>query len=107
MNKKEIKRTNRIKVSFTFGELILIKKRAKAVGRTPARYIREGIMGKEMKLKQFTPEEKQLYIEMTGISRNVNQIARHFNMGDPNYLDLHLTIKRLQSLIDKLTGNGS
>jgi hypothetical protein len=106
MNKKELKRTYRIKVSFNFGELALVKQRARAVGIIPARYIREGILGRELKLKQFAPEEKQLFIEMTGIARNINQIAKHYNMGEADYVELHFTIKKLQVLIDKLTGNG-
>lgn len=92
-------------MSFNFIEIAQIRQKAKAVGITPARYIREGILGRELKLKQFTQEQKELYRAMAGIANNINQIAKKFNQGDRPYNDLFKTKANLQILIDKLTGN--
>lgn len=100
-----MKRPYRIKVSFSFSEQAVIKQRANATGRTPARFIREGILDRELKLKQFSPEEKQVFISLTGVARNLNQIAKKYNQGDNSQIELDLMIVQIKNIIDKLTGN--
>jgi hypothetical protein len=105
MNRKELKRTFRIKVSFNFGEISLVKRRARATGRNIARYIREVTLDKEIKLKQLTNEEKELYKAMVGIANNVNQIAKHYNQGVITHVELLKTHSTLREIIIKLIGS--
>ena len=100
MNRKEVKRTFRVKVSFSFGEFSLIKQKARACGRTTARYIRDIALEKEIKLKQFSPEEKESFRAMVGIANNINQIARRYNQGDIVHVELLKTRESLQLLIN-------
>ncbi len=55
-----VKRAIILRVRLTFIENALIKSRAKAVGLTKSRFVRQIALGSEIKLKQFTEEEKQL-----------------------------------------------
>jgi hypothetical protein len=103
--KAVMKRPYRIKICLGFSELALINQRAKSTGKTTARYIRETVLGKEHKLKQFTPESKKAFIEITGISRNINQLTRLFNGGSRDFIELDLLKNKLQKIIDNLTGN--
>jgi hypothetical protein len=101
----KMKRPYRIKVSFSFSEQAVIKQRANATGRTPARFIREGILEREIKLKQFSPEEKQVFIALTGIARNLNQIAKKYNQGEKPVIEFNTILNQVKCYIDKLTGN--
>jgi hypothetical protein len=90
------------KVRLSFSELSLIKKKAKEVGRTPSRYVRESALGKEIKARQFTDDEKQYYKTMVGVANNLNQIAKKYNSGDRMFFELQKTLESIQFIVDKL-----
>ena len=63
-----VKRAIILRVRLTFIENALIKSRAKAVGLTKSRFVRQIALGSEIKLKQFTEEEKQLFRVLAGLA---------------------------------------
>lgn len=99
-----LKRTKIFKVRLTFAEQSLIKRKAKEVGRTSSRFVREAALGVEIKPKMLTDEEKQLYRTLVGLANNMNQIAKKYNQGDRVFLELHKTLDSTQKVIDRLIG---
>lgn len=100
-----VKRAIILKVRLTFIENALIKSKAKAVGFTKSRFVRQTALGSEIKLKQFTEEEKQLFRVLTGLANNINQIAKRYNQGERIHNELLHALSTTQVALDKLTGN--
>jgi len=99
------KRTTILRVRLSFTEQAFIKSKAKAVGMTRSRFVREAALGNAIKPKQFAEEEKQLFRVLAGLANNMNQIAKKYNQGERTHFELLKTITSTQAIIDKLTGN--
>ncbi|MHC1705196.1 MAG: plasmid mobilization relaxosome protein MobC [Tenuifilaceae bacterium] len=99
-----LKRTKIFRVRLSFAEQSLIKRKAKEVGRTQSRFVREAALGIEIKLKRFTEEEKEMYRTLVGLANNLNQIAKKYNQGNRMFTELDKTLSAIQVVIDKLIG---
>ena len=97
-----LKRTKIFRVRLSFAEQSLIKRKAKEVGRTQSRFVREAALGVEIKLKRFTEEEKEMYRTLVGLANNLNQIAKKYNQGNRMFTELDKTLSAIQIVIDKL-----
>ena len=97
-----LKRTKILRIRLTFAELALLKRKAKEFGKTTSRFVRESSLGKEIKPKYLSDEEKQAYKTMAGLANNINQIASKFNQGDRIYFELHESIQELRLLTSKI-----
>lgn len=82
---KELKHNHRIYLRLTDTEYEIVAANAKAANLSLAEYARKQIMNKRVIVKYELvadlPELKKLIGEFGKIGSNLNQIARHFNIG--------------------------
>lgn len=100
-----LKRNIIFKIRLSFTENSVIKAKAKTVGLSKSRFVRELALDKEIKTRTFTEEEKRLFIVLVRLSNNMNQIAKRYHQGERIHVELIKTIAETQTLIDKLTHN--
>ena len=95
-------RTKIFKVRLSFTEYAAIKKKAKAAGRNPSRFMREASLGIDIIPRQLTEEEKQNYRVMAGLANNLNQIAKAYNQGNRMHFELQEVLSEIRMIIKKL-----
>lgn len=82
---KELKRQHNIMLRLNETEYAIVSENAKHANLPVAEYTRKSLMNKRISIKYEVvadvPELKKLIAEFGKIGNNLNQIARHFNVG--------------------------
>lgn len=82
---KELKRQHNIMLRLNETEYAIVSENAKHANLPIAEYTRKSLMNKRISIKYEVvadvPELKKLIAEFGKIGSNLNQIARHFNVG--------------------------
>jgi len=101
--RKKIKREKSLKIWLNRTEYSIIKYKASTCALPMARYTRETAIGKNIKAKPIrNEEEKQVLHKITGMSNNINQIAKALNSGQELDYLIHETLTDLKKLINKI-----
>jgi hypothetical protein len=98
-------RDNVIKIRTTRIEEILLKAKAKAVGLPVSKYLRQLGLGEDIPIridKRFSPEEKEQFRTLTGLANNMNQIAKKYNQGDRQHVELVRVLAQVDQVIKKI-----
>ena len=72
---KTIKREIRAAVRFSNYEYYIVKEKAREAGLTPSAYIRQAAIKAKI-LQRISTDQVELIRQLTGMSNNINQVAR-------------------------------
>ncbi|MEM9649465.1 MAG: plasmid mobilization relaxosome protein MobC [Bacteroidota bacterium] len=101
--KKDVKTLKAIVVSFRLNvdRYLELTENAETLGMTIPDFIRKKISGKVLKRKRYSPLDRRVFIELSRIGNNINQLTRqgHLGMRDPRHLG-----EQLKELKDLLNG---
>ena len=99
--KIECKRVYRVTVRFTNEEILRVENLSHSTGHSKAYFIRLRSLNFELK-PRLTAEEVCIFRKLTGISNNLNQIAKLGHLGDDIRLEIGQTLGIINQSIEKL-----
>jgi hypothetical protein len=92
--KKDISKQRTIVIAFRVSqnEYMIITDNAETIGLSTAEYIRRKSTGKSLPKKKVSPLDRKLFVELSRVGNNLNQLARVSNSGirDPFRVDQQL-----------------
>jgi|SRR6056297_628162 len=98
----------RVNVRMTVNEYLIVSGNAATLGMGIPDYIRKKLTSRPLPRKKITPENRQLFVELSRIGNNINQLTRnsHLKMHAPEILLLQLeglkrVLRELKSDIKK------
>jgi Bacterial mobilisation protein (MobC) len=94
------KRVMRLTVRFTRDEIVKINNWSLATGHSLAYFVRLRTLNFELR-PRLTPEEVNIFRKLTGISNNLNQIAKLGHVGDDIRLEVGQTLNIINQAIEK------
>ena len=89
-------------VRYTEKDLLLVKRKALQCGLSEADYIRKVTTSQIIK-PRLTEDEILFFRHLTGLSNNLNQIARNLNVGENQEMELNEILRLIKSEIKKLS----
>lgn len=102
--KKDVKSLKAIIVSFRLNvdNYLELANNAEALGLTIPQFIRKKVSGSVLTRVRYSPIDRKMYVELSRIGNNINQLTKqaHLGMRNPAHLDGQL--KALKHLLDHL-----
>ncbi len=102
----ELLKAIRVNVRMTVNEYLIVSSNAATLGMGIPDYIRKKVTGRPLPRTKVTPEDRKLFIELSRIGNNVNQLTKnsHLRMHAPKILfeqlaELYNLLKELKSNI--------
>ncbi|MBD0851904.1 plasmid mobilization protein [Maribacter arenosus] len=95
----------RINVRMTVNEYLIVSGNAATLGIGIPDYIRKKVIGRPLPRTKVTPENRRLFVELSRIGNNINQLSKnsHLRMHSPKNLYRQLT--ELRHLLGELKSN--
>ena len=102
--KKELSNLKIIQVNarMTVDEYLKVSTNAETLGISIADYIRKTCTGKSLLTKKVNPMDRELFVQLSRIGNNLNQLAKVYNSGirDPfNIMEQLIEVKGLLTLL--------
>lgn len=99
--KKEIKELKAIHISFrtTVDNYLIVAHNAESCGLSIADYIRKRITCKPLTRFRFSPYERKVYIELSRIGNNINQLTKKAHLGQNQPEKLQDQLGELRKLL--------
>ncbi|PIB38462.1 plasmid mobilization protein [Maribacter sp. 4G9] len=98
-----------VNIRMTVDDYIKVSDNAKTIGLSIAEFIRRKVTEKSLPKKKVSPTDRKLFVELSQVGNNLNQLAKFVNSGirDPYNIDKQLEeVKRLlQFLKSNISGN--
>ncbi|PRX56236.1 plasmid mobilization protein [Flagellimonas meridianipacifica] len=105
--KKDVKSLKAIIVSFRLNVdgYLELASNAETLGLTIPQFIRKKISGSALPRMRYSPIDRKVYVELSRIGNNINQLTKqaHLGMRNPIYLDGQLN--ELKHLLNGLKSN--
>ncbi|MDF0718092.1 plasmid mobilization relaxosome protein MobC [Muricauda sp. 334s03] len=95
----------RVNVRMTVNEYLIVSGNAATLGMGIPDYIRKKVIGRPLPRTKVTPEDRRLFVELSRIGNNINQLSKnsHLRMHAPKNLSLQLS--ELRNLLGELKSN--
>ena len=92
----------RVNLRLTVNEYLIVSGTAATLGIAIPDYIRKKISGKPLPRTRITPENRQLFVELSRLGNNINQLTRnsHLRMHAPK--SLFYQLEELRSVLQEL-----
>ena len=102
--KKEVKAQKAIIVSFRLNvdKYLELANNAEALGLTIPQFIRKKISGSVLTRMRYSPIDRKVYVELSRIGNNINQLAKQSHLGMRNPVNLETQLKEIKHLLDEL-----
>ena len=99
--KKDIESLKAIKLNlrFTVNEYLIVCNNAGTLGISVADYLRKKATGKTLPRTKISPDSRKLFIELSRIGNNLNQITKKAHLGGFNSENLNLQLKSLKETL--------
>jgi hypothetical protein len=102
--KKELSNLKIIQVNvrMTTDEYLKVASNAETLGISIADYIRKTCTGKSLPTKKINPLDRELFVQLSRIGNNINQLTKIYNLGirDPfNIKEQLIAIKELLTFL--------
>lgn len=75
---------------------------AEILGITIPQFIRKKISGSMLTRMRYSPIDRKVYLELSRIGNNINQLTKQTHLGMRNPVHLYEQLKELKSLLDDL-----
>ena len=105
--KKDISKQRTIVIAFRVSksEYLIIGNNAKTIGLSTAEYIRRKCTGKSLPKKKVDPLDRKLFVELSRMGNNLNQLARTSNSGIRDPFSIHKQLEEVKMLLQQLKSN--
>jgi len=105
--KKELKalKAIRVNVRMTVDEYLILTHNAKTLGITIPEYIRKKVTGKVLPKTKITPHNRELFVQLSRIGNNINQLAKNSNIGIKNPIYLNEQLLELKNTLNTVKSN--
>ena len=102
--KKEIRELKAIHISFrtTVDNYLIVAHNAESCGLSIADYIRKKITGKPLPRYKVSPYERKIFVELSRIGNNINQLAIKIHLGQNQPEKLTGQLMELQRLLSEV-----
>ncbi|UOY04976.1 MobC family plasmid mobilization relaxosome protein [Muricauda sp. SCSIO 64092] len=102
--KKDVKALKAIIVSFRLNadKYLELTKNADSLGLTVPQFIRKKISGSVLAKMRYSPIDRKVYVELSRIGNNINQLTRQRYLGMRNPIHLDEQLNEMKLLIDDL-----
>ncbi|RYC51710.1 hypothetical protein DN53_12825 [Flagellimonas olearia] len=89
----------------TVNEYLIVSRNAATLGMGIPDYIRKKVTGRPLPRTKVTPEDRRLFVELSRIGNNINQLTKnaHLRMHSPK--DLYRRLGELRHLLHELKSN--
>lgn len=99
--KKDIKRSEVVRVRFTITEKRLLKHYAQSNGLTTAEFVRDRSMNYKI-IQRLNNEERNYMRQLIGMARNLNTLALKANLGEITHSEMSRFLLDVNNQIEKL-----
>lgn len=105
--KKDISKQRTIVIAFRVSqsEYVIIANNAGTIGLSVAEYIRRKCTGKSLPTKKVDPLDRKLFVELSRVGNNLNQLARVSNSGIRDPFNIHKQLEEVKMLLQQLKSN--
>jgi len=105
--KMDISKQRTIVIAFrvTQSEYLIITNNAKTIGLSTAEYIRRKCTGKSLPKKKVDPLDRKLFVELSRMGNNLNQLARVSNSGIHDPFSISKQLEEVKMLLKQLKSN--
>jgi len=105
--KKDISKQRTIVIAFRVSqsEHAIISNNAEIIGLSTAEYIRRKCTGKSLPKKRVDPLDRKLFVELSRMGNNLNQLARVSNSGIHDPFSIHKQLGEVKMLLQQLKSN--
>ncbi|MAO18763.1 plasmid mobilization protein [Flagellimonas okinawensis] len=105
--KKDISKQRTIVIAFRVSksEYLIIGNNAKTIGLSTAEYIRRKCTGKSLPTKKVDPLDRKLFVELSRVGNNLNQLARVSNSGIRDEFSITKQLEEVKMLLQQLKSN--
>lgn len=86
-------------------EYLTISNNAETIGLSMAEYIRRKVTGKSLPKKKVSPLDRKLFVELSRVGNNLNQIAKIVNSGIRDPFSIHTQIEEVKMVLQYLKSN--
>ncbi|WP_209403812.1 plasmid mobilization relaxosome protein MobC [Pseudozobellia sp. WGM2] len=95
----------RVNVRMTVNEYLIVSGNAATLGIDIPDYIRKKVSGRPLPRTKVTPEDRRLFVELSRIGNNINQLTKnsHLRMHSPKIL--YRQLEELRHLLQELKSN--
>lgn len=102
--KKDVKAVKAIIVSFRLNvdRYLELANNAETLGMTIPQFIRKKISGSVLTKMRYAPIDRKVYVELSRIGNNINQLTKQAHLGMRNPVHLEAQLKELKHLLDNL-----
>ncbi|MDC6390647.1 plasmid mobilization relaxosome protein MobC [Maribacter sp. PR1] len=105
--KKELSnlKTIQVNVRMTADEYCMACTNAEVMGLSIAEYIRRKVTGKSLPKKMVSPLDRKLFVELSRIGNNLNQLTRVVNSGIWDPFSISKQLEEVKILLQYLKSN--
>ena len=105
--RKDISKQRTIVIAFRVSqsEYLIITKNAETIGLSTAEYIRRKCTGKSLPTKKVNPMDRKLFVELSRVGNNLNQLARVSNSGIRAPFSISKQLGEVKMLLQQLKSN--
>lgn len=93
----------RINVRMTVNEYLILAANASCLGISIPDYIRRTSTGKVLPRKRLAPEYRTLFVELSRVGNNINQLTKKVNSGNHYPKQVQQELAQLKDVLDDLT----
>ena len=105
--KKDISKQRTVVIAFRVSqsEYVIITNNAGTIGLSVAEYIRRKCTGKSLPKKRVDPLDRKLFVELSRVGNNLNQLARVSNSGIHAPFSISKQLEEVKMLLQQLKTN--
>lgn len=89
----------------TVDDYIKVSDNAQTIGLSLAEYIRKKVTGKSLPKKKVSPLDRKLFVELSRVGNNLNQLAKIVNSGIRDPFSIHKQLEEVKTVLQHLKSN--
>tara|TARA_R110002012_G_scaffold300941_1_gene500986 strand:+ start:9564 stop:9911 length:348 start_codon:yes stop_codon:yes gene_type:complete len=94
-----------VNVRMTTDDYLKVSVSAETIGLSIAEYIRRIITKKPLPKKRVSPSDRKLFVELSRVGNNLNQIAKVVNSGIRDPFSIHRQLEEVKTVLQYLKSN--
>ncbi|MEM8926734.1 MAG: plasmid mobilization relaxosome protein MobC [Bacteroidota bacterium] len=94
-----------VNVRMTAGEYVKVSTKAETLGISVADYIRKIGSGKSLPKKKVNPMDRELFVQLSRIGNNINQLTKVYNSGVRDPFNIKEQLIEVKNLLQFLKSN--
>jgi len=94
-----------VNIRMTVDDYIKVSDNAETIGLSVAQYIRRKTTEKSLPKKKISPLDRKLFIELSRVGNNLNQLAKAVNSGIHDPFSIQRQLEEVKRLLQYLKSN--